>query len=339
MMQPDDIEVVRLTHPSGYYIEVCNYGASWLSAYMPDRDGQLGEILLGYNDIEAMLADPNYAGRTVGRFANRIRQGKFTLDGRTYQLELNDGNNSNHSGPSGLSFRKFDIVRRDQLSVTFHYLSSDGEGGFPANVDIYVTYGLTKEDCQVVIDYSATTDAPTVLNLTNHAYFNLNGYGDIYSHQLRVSSTQMLETDSEFLPTGKVLDVAGSPFDFSQPKPIGRDIDWNMQQFAWNRGYNHCYMWNREKPSNLIQAELSSEVTGRRLSLYSTYSALQIYSGGFLSSKYPTRFGRIAQPADGIALEAQFAPDTPNLPAFPQCTLNPEEKYWQRIIYRFQTFE
>lgn len=337
MTQESDIEVIRLTHPSGYYIEVCNYGATWLSAHVPDRNGKLGEVLLGYNDVEAMMADPNYAGRTVGRYANRIRRGRFTLNGKTYQLELNDGNNSNHSGPSGLSFRKFDIVRREPLSVTFHCQSGDGEGGFPANVDIYVTYGLTKEDCEVVIDYSATTDAPTVLNLTNHAYFNLNGYGDIYSHQLRLFSTEMLESDQEFLPTGKVLNVSGTPFDFSQPKPVGRDIDWNMQQFMWNRGYNHCYMWNGEKQCKLM-AELSSEVTGRRLSLYSTCPSLQIYSGGFLSSKYPTRFGRTAQPADGIALEAQFAPDTPNQPQFPQCTLSPEEEYRQRTIYRFETF-
>ena len=342
MTSGSGIEIIRLTHPSGAYIEVCNYGAAWLSAVMPDRHGILGETLLGYNEINAMMTDPNYAGRTVGRYANRIRRGTFTLCGKTYRLETNDGNNSNHSGSSGLSFRIFDIESRNADSVTCRYFSKDGEGGFPANVDISVSYTLT-DDLRVIIDYRAETDAPTILNLTNHAYFNLNGNGDIYSHRLYIPSTLMLDTDGEFLPTGRLLNVAGTPFDFSEVKPVGRDIDFANEQFQWNRGYNHCYLWSEEykvqaKKQSRLMAELSSDVTGRRVTVYSTYPALQIYSGGFLESLYPTRFGRPARPADGIALEAQFAPDTPNLPSLPQCTLVPEEQYCHQIIYQFRTF-
>ena len=340
MTSGSDIEVCRLTHPSGAYIEVSNYGATWLSACMPDRHGVLGEVLFGYSTIDAMMADPNYAGRTVGRYANRIRKGTFSICGKTYQLEINDGVNSNHSGPSGLSFRVFDIVSRTDNSVTLHYLSKDGEGGFPANVDIYVSYTLTADFC-VRIDYRATTDAPTILNLTNHAYFNLNGHGDIYLHRLHIPSTTMLQTNQEFLPTGMVLDVTDTPFDFSEGKQVGKDINFDMDQFRWNRGYNHCYMCAEEQGANKksrLMAELMSDETGRSVAMYSTYPSVQIYSGGFLSSSYPTRFGRTALPADGIALEAQFAPDTPNQPAFPQCTLTPEKDYCHQIIYRFQTF-
>ncbi len=337
MTPQPDIEVIRLTHSSGASIEVCNYGATWLSAMMPDRYGALGEVILGYDNIEAMMADPNYMGRTVGRYANRIRKGRFCIGGKTCQLEINDGNNSNHSGPSGMSFRVFDIVSRTPDSVTFHYLSKDGEGGFPANVDILVSYTLTA-DLAVKIDYRATTDALTVLNLTNHAYFNLNGCGDIYSHRLYIPSTRMLESNQEFLPTGKVLDVADTPFDFSKGKQVGEGINFDMEQFSWNRGYNHCYLFSTgqggEKQSRLM-AELRSENSGRSVTLYSTYPAVQIYSGGFLDSSFPTRLGRNAQPADGIALEAQFAPDTPNQPQFPQCTLTPEEEYRHQIVYKF----
>ena len=339
MMSAGDIQLIRLSHPSGASIEVCNYGATWLSALMPDRHGELGEVLFGYNDISAMLTDTNYAGRTVGRYANRIRKGMFAIDGKTCQLEINDGVNSNHSGPSGLSFRLFDIESRSKNSVTFRYFSKDQEGGFPANVDIRVSYTLT-DDLTVQIDYRATTDAPTILNLTNHAYFNLNGHGDIYSHRLRIPSVQMLETDQEFLPTGSILNIADTPFDFSNGKPVGQDIDFEMDQFRWNRGYNHCYMFSEEqkKKESRLMAELSSDETGRRVSLYSTYPSLQIYSGGFLSSSCPTRFGRTALPADGIALEAQFAPDTPNQPQFPQCILTPEQTYSHQIAFQFGIF-
>ena len=339
MTQRSDIEICRLTHPTGAYIEVCNYGATWLSAFMPDRNGVLGEVLFGYDDIDAMMADTNYAGRTVGRYANRIRKGTFSVYGKTCQLEINDGVNSNHSGPSGISFRIFDMVSRSTNSVTMHYFSKNGEGGFPGNVDIYVSYTLT-ESLEVRIDYLATTDSPTILNLTNHAYFNLNGHDDIYSHRLCIPSIHMLQTDEEFLPTGKVLDVADTPFDFSQGKQIGKDINFGMDQFRWNRGYNHCYMFAEpgEAKEIRLMAELRSDETGRSVAMYSTYPSVQIYSGGFLSSSYPTRFGRTALPADGIALEAQFAPDTPNQPQFPQCMLTPEEDYCHQIIYRFQTF-
>ena len=340
MMQDNRIEVCRITHPSGAYIEVCNYGATWLSAVMPDRQGSLGEVLLGYNDVEAMMSDPNYAGRTIGRYANRIRKGAFSLFGKAYRLEINDGVNSNHSGPSGMSFRLFDIQSRTKQSVTFRYFSPDGEGGFPGNVDVFVTYTLT-EDLKVCIDYRATTDATTILNLTNHAYFNLNGGGDIYSHILHIPSKQMLETDYEFLPTGKVLDVADTPFDFSQGKQVGKDINPDLEQFRWNRGYNHCYMFEKQDAGKecRLMAELRSQETGRSVSLSSTYPSVQIYSGGFLGSSCPTRFGRYALPADGIALEAQFAPNTPNMPQFPQCTLTPDREYSHRIVYRFGTFE
>ena len=171
----------------------------------------------------------------------------------------------------------------------------------------------------------------------------LNGYGDIYSHRLYIPSTLMLSTDREFLPTGELLNVVNTPFDFSTGKPIGKDIDFSLNQFRWNRGYNHCYVYNNQQMVKdydrcTFMAELSSDTTGRSVVIYSTYPSLQIYSGGFLESAYPTRFGRKSLPADGIALEAQFAPDTPNQPKFPQCTITPQNQYKHQIIYQFKTF-
>lgn len=329
------ISVIRLTHPSGAYIDLCTEGASILSAVMPDRNGVLEDVLLGYPSLTDWRQDTNFMGRTIGRFANRIAGAAFTLNGTTYSLEKNDGVNCNHSGSTGIHHHIFNVIQQTTNSVQFSTISPAGEGGFPGTVVIHVTYCL-HDDLSLHISYSAHTDAPTPISLTNHAYFNLNGAGDILTHELYVPSEQILETDASFIPTGHIMDIRRSAFDFTTPKQIGKDIDYTNDQFRWNKGYNHCYLF--QEPDLHTMTVLCSVQTGRMLTVSSTLPALQVYSGGYLTSDTIGRFGRHVQPSDGIALEAQLYPDAPNEPSFPSCILSPGEEYNQEIVYKFSTF-
>lgn len=330
------IQIIRLSHYSGAYIDVCSEGASLLSAMMPDRNGRLGEILLGYPSLSDWKRDDNFMGRTIGRFANRIAGAVFTLDGEKFSLEKNDGNNCNHSGTMGIHHHIFSVCDRTENSVRFSTTSPNGEAGFPGNVEINVAYHLC-DDLSLHISYRAVTDGPTPVSLTNHAYFNLDGDGNILSHELYIPSVKMLETDVSLIPTGRILDVKHSAFDFSSFKEVGQDIDYSNSQFLWNKGYNHCYVF-AETGCVKQMAVLRSQQTGRMLSVFSTLPALQVYSGGFLTSDTVGRWGRCVQPSDGIALEAQFYPDSPNHNDFPNCILRQSEVYKHEIIYKFGTF-
>ena len=330
------IQIIRLSHYSGAYIDVCSEGASLLSAMMPDRNGHLGEVLLGYPSLSDWKHDKNFMGRTIGRFANRIAGAAFSLDGTKYLLEKNDGNNCNHSGTKGIHHHIFSVYDKTENSVRFSTTSPDGEAGFPGNVEISVTYRL-HDGLSLHILYEAVTDAPTPVSLTSHAYFNLDGNGNILSHELYIPSGRMLETDASFIPTGRILDVRHTAFDFTAFKQVGRDIDYSNPQFLWNKGYNHCYLF--DETGNIKQmAVLRSQQTGRMLSVFSTLPALQVYSGGFLTSNTAGRWGCRVQPLDGIALEAQFYPDSPNHNDFPNCILRLGEVYKHEIIYKFNTF-
>ncbi len=330
------IQVLRLLHPSGAYVDVCSEGASLLSAVMPDRNGQLGEVLLGYPSLSGWKQDNNFMGRTIGRFANRIAGASFTLNGVRYTLEQNDGSNCNHSGTTGIHHHIFAIHDHTEDSARFSTTSPAGEGGFPGSVEISVAYHL-RHDLSLHISYHAVTDAPTPISLTNHAYFNLDGVGNVLSHELNIPSERMLETDASFIPTGRISDVRKSAFDFTVFKQIGKDIDYTDTQFLWNKGYNHCYLFD-ETGTIKKMAVLRSPLSGRVLTVSSTLPAMQVYSGGFLESTAIGRYGRYIQPSDGIALEAQFYPDAPNQPAFPCCILQPGEIYNHEIIYKFSTF-
>lgn len=337
-MSATELKIFRLEHSSGAYVELTSMGASWISAVMPDREGKLADVLLGYPTIEGFLSDPNYMGRTIGRFANRIKDASFALDGKEYKLDRNDGQNCNHSGCAGFSHKLFDAEQLADNAVRFSLVSEDGDGGFPGEVHLTVTYTLTDALC-LKIDYEATTTEVTPLNLTNHAYFNLDAEGDILSHELMIPTDRMLEADEAFIPSGKVVDVRGGAFDFLHKKPVGRDIDMKNEQFVWNRGYNHCYLFTEERRDEAcgLRAELSSRKSGRCLRVYSTLPAMQVYTGGYLDSETEGRFGRRVQPSDGVALEAQFCPDSPNKPQFPSCILQKGERYMHTIIFAFTT--
>lgn len=335
MISTSPLPTIRLTHPCSAYIDLCAEGASIIRAVMPDRNGVLGDVILGYPSLRDWQYDTNFMGRTIGRFANRIAGASFSLNGTTYSLEKNDGDNCNHSGSTGIHHHIFNVSQQTVNSVQFSTISPAGEGGFPGTMDIHVTYRL-QDDLSLHISYSAHTDSPTPISLTNHAYFNLNGADNILTHELYIPSQRMLETNASFIPTGKVTEIQHTAFDFTTFKPIGQDIDYTDNRFRWNRGYNHCYLFEGNGLREM--AVLRSLQTGRMLTVLSTLPSLQVYSGGYLRSDVVGRFGRCIQPSDGIALEAQYYPDAPNRPSFPSCILLPGEEYNHEIVYKFSTF-
>ncbi len=336
-VEEKEVWLFTISNNSGASIRITNYGATWVSAVVPDKNGNLGDVILGYDNLNGYLSDTNYMGSTVGRFANRINQACFTLDNKTYFLDKNDGENTNHGGYSGFNSQVFDSEIREN-AVVFSLKSPNGEGGFPGNVHIWVFYFFS-DDLRMLIRFRATTDQDTVLNLTNHAYFNLAGSGNILKHQLQVPSTEILETNEHYIPTGRLVPVIGTPFDFTRIRPIGERINENNRQLIWNRGYNHCYPISSIYAKNQPQpaATLFDPVSGRRLRLFTTLPSVLVYSAGFLESKLPGKSGANYNPVDGICLEAQFYPDSPNYSHFPSCLLKEDDVYDQTIEFQFSS--
>ncbi len=328
-----EVHLFRLVHKSGAYIELTNYGATWVSAVLPDREGNLSDVILGYDSLTGYLADTAYMGSAVGRFANRIGNARFILNDKTYELDQNDGKNCNHGGFSGFNIKVFDYLIEDN-EVVFSLFSPDGEGGLPGNLRLKVTYSFS-DDLTVTIHYSAVSDQDTYLNLTNHAYFNLQGSGNILEHMLYIPYTQMLVTDEFFIPTGEFRNVDNTPFDFSKPKQIGSDIFENNPQLINNKGYNHCYVLDNPDAECKHAAVLYEPKTGRQLDIFTTKPALLIYSAGFLSSVEAGKTGHCYFPYAGFCLETQYFPDSPNQPDFPDCVLRKGEIYDHRTEYRF----
>jgi len=328
-----EVLLFRMVHESGAYMELTNYGATWVSAVVPDKDGRFSDVILGYNNLAGYLSDTAYMGATVGRFANRIGNAHFTLNGRTYKLDCNDGENTNHGGFSGFHKKIFDY-RIEENKVVFSLFSPDGEGGFPGNLKLNVTYSFS-EDLTVTINYSAESDQDTYLNLTNHAYFNLRGSDDILDHYLFIPSTKMLVTDEFFIPTGKIIQVDHTPFDFSKPKLICCNIFEINSQLINNKGYNHCFDLDNPHSDCVLAAVLNEPITGRQLKVYTTKPAVLFYSAGFLNSVAAGKSGSNYFPYAGLCLETQFFPDSPNQSNFSNCVLRKGEIYDHRTEYRF----
>ena len=313
----------RLENPAGAAVELTNWGARWLSAIVPDKAGRMANVLLA---PDSLLDDGFYMGAIVGRFANRIGGACFRIDGQTFELEKNDGANTNHGGFSGFDRKLWDWeVMEDGMRFT--RVSPDGEGGYPGNVQVSVEYRWNEQN-ELSILYRGTTDKPTFLNLTNHAYFNLGGHGEtITGHVLCIPAHTMLDTTQEFIPTGKRVTVDGTPFDFTTPKSVGRDLHANHEQLRWNRGYNHCYVLKTEKSGEMVEAAvLTDPQSGRRLSVKTDLPSVLLYTAGYYT-----------HPDTAVCLEAQFYPDTPSHPDFPPCLLRPGEEYRQTTVFRFDT--
>ena len=314
--------LLKLQNAGGASIEVCNRGAALVSVVVPDRSGKLENIILRYNRMEDYLSDKFYLGSTVGRFANRIAKAQFRLNGKDYLLDKNDGNNSNHGGFAGFHSRIFDHRKEDD-KIVFSCFSRDGEGGFPGNLQLKVIYSFSDKN-ELSIEYRAIADQETVFNPTNHAYFNLSaGKTTVLDHELKVYADCYLETNDEFIPTGKILPLADSAFDFSDYRKISALMPLKKEILP---GYNTYFICNSNDEPKRI-ASLRDPVSGRCIDVYATMPGIQVYTGDYLSEPF--------YPFAGLALEAQYYPDSPNHIHFPSCVLRPNKETRSLIKYVF----
>jgi aldose 1-epimerase len=334
------VEAAELSNSAGMSVRIIALGAAIQSLTVPDRNGVREDVVLGYDSPREYVAKPQYFGATVGRYANRIARGKFTLDGHEYVLETNDGPNHLHGGLHGLDkvLWKFDeITRGPPARVTLRHVSPDGAGGYPGTLMITATYTLNERN-ELAVEYRATTNKPTIVNITNHAIFNLAGKGDVLGHRLRLSADSYTPVDATLIPTGEVRSVAGTPFDFRQPRAIGQSIrDGHDEQLRIGRGYDHNFVISGEpSPQGMRSAALLEDpVSGRTLELLTPAPGLQFYSGNFLDGTVPGKGGRMYRQGDGLALEPQGFPDAPNHPGFPSARLDPGQEYVNRMVFRF----
>lgn len=343
---PDGRKVAEVTLDNGRGVtaQVIALGASLHSLKVPDRDGHAANIVLGYAGLDAYLAKPQYFGATVGRYANRIATGRFTLDGHTYQVPVNDGANSLHGGTRGFDKVLWTVadVKHDasQASVTLRYISPDGDMGYPGKLTVTAVYTLDAHD-RLSIDYSATTDKPTIVNLSNHTYWNLagEGSGSVMGQRLTIPAQSYLPVDAGSIPTGKFTDVAGTAFDFRQAKPIGRDIrDGSDPQLLIGHGYDHNWVISRHaSAAPRMVARMEDPESGRVLTLNSAQPGLQFYSGNFLDGTSVGTSGKVYRQGDAFVLEPQLFPDTPNQPDFGSARLAPGQTYHNLIVYQFST--
>lgn len=311
-----NVFLYRIKNSTGAYVELTNFGASIVAVVVPDRHGHPDNVVLGFPHLNGYINDHCYVGATIGRYANRIAFAGFDLDGHHYALEPNDGRHTNHGGIAGFHKRVFDVTVHDD-AIFFHLTSTDGDGGFPGNLRLTVVYQWSEAN-ELHIHYEAISDKKTILNVTNHAYFNLSGgKTDIADHRLQVSAFHVLETTADYIPTG-VLTPCPNP-SFSQIK-----------------GLNHCYVLNEAAQNRLKKAALLHDAdSGRALEVYTTYPGLMVYSGDFLSSDIPGHARLPYRPFDGICLECQYFPDSPNHPDFPSTVLDIDAVYNEQILYKF----
>jgi aldose 1-epimerase len=336
------IDRYTLTNRNGVRVEILPYGGILRAIWLADRDGQTTNVALGFADlIDYVNRNEPFFGGIAGRYANRIAQGRFTLDGQPYQLATNDGANHLHGGKRGFDKRLWDAAEvRDGSSagVRLHLVSPDGEEGYPGTLTAEVVYLLDDED-RLRIDYRAETDRPTIVNLTNHTYWNLagEGSGSIEGHTLWLRAGRFTPVDAALTPTGELAPVAGTPFDFTTPKAIGARIREDHPQLLHGKGYDHNFVFDRPEgdASLLDTVRLHDPGSGRSLTIWTTEPGAQVYSGNYLDGTIVGASGRSYRQGDGIALETQHFPDSPNQPAFPSTVLRPGEVYRSATVFAF----
>jgi aldose 1-epimerase len=328
------IEAYTLRSESGSIAKIISYGATLVKLWMPDRDGNLSDVVLGFDGVENYLGPHPHFGGVVGRYANRIAKGKFTLDGKESHLDINDPPNSLHGGKLGFDRRMWAAKPSPDAStaaVRFSYSSADGEEGYPGNLNVDVTYTLTHNN-ELRIEYSARTDKATPLNLTNHSYFNFRGSGDILGHLLQLDADSYTPVDTTLIPTGEIRAVAGSPLDFRKPAAIGARI----AQLSGNPGgYDHNFIVNGKPGALRHAARVFDPSTGREMEVWTTEPGIQFYSGNFLDGSVKGKHGIIYGKHSGFCLETQHYPDSVNHPEFPSVILRPAETYNQTTVFRF----
>lgn len=338
------VPAIRLTNGHRISATIIAYGASLQSLVMPDRTGALADVVLGYGKLSDYLDTPQYFGATVGRFANRLAGGRYTLDGKSYAAPINNGPNSLHGGTKGFDKVLWDVVSvrsEPSPSVTLRYVSPDGDQGYPGTMTVDATYSLDDNDV-LTIEYRATTDRPTIVNISNHSYWNLAGEGSArgaMDHLVTIPAETFLPTDATAIPTGEFKPVAGTALDFRAPRPIRERVrDATDQQIVYGRGYDHNWVVGRHvTPAEHLMARVSDPESGRGFELWSNQPGLQFYSGNFLDATSSGKSGRLYREGDAIVLEPQIFPDTPNHPEFGSARLAPGEVYRNVISYRLKT--
>jgi aldose 1-epimerase len=334
------IEIYTLRNSKGAEARIMTYGGIVVSLKVPDRQGKLGDVVLGHNDLDSYVRNNSpYFGALVGRYGNRIAKAKFTLDGANYTLAANNNGNTLHGGTKG--FDKVVWTAKEGKdaagpSLELTYLSKDGEEGYPGNLNVKVVYTLTEEN-GLQVQYTATTDKATVVNLTQHSYFNLAGQGTILGHEVYINSDKMTPVDAGLIPTGELKSVEGTPFDFRKPTAIGARIDQPDAQLKLGPGYDHNWIINKPAGELGLMARVTEASTGRVLEVWSTEPALQFYSGNFLDGTILGKDGKGYPQHSGFAMEPQHYPDSPNRPEFPSTVLRPGQTYHNTIIYKFST--
>ncbi len=336
-----EIYKYTLKNAHGMSVVLTNFGATIISINVPDRDGAIADVIGGYDTLESYIEADGYQGAIIGRVGNRICQGKFTLDGEDYNMYINNGPNHLHGGKVGFDKRVWQVLATDdgeEPMIKFYLLSKDGEEGYPGNLAVTVTYKLNNEGA-LSIRYEANTDKRTIINLTNHTYFNLGGYnsGKIFDHVLWLDADTYLPTDETLIPTGEIKSVQGTPFDFRLPKKIGRDFNMHDQDLIFAGGYDHCFNFvGGETKLPKLRAKAVCEESGRVMEMYTNQPCVQFYSGNFLTNeKFPFKNNCSQSKQMAFCLETQHMPDSINHKNFTNVILNPEEKYDYTTIYKF----
>ena len=319
-------------------MEVCitNFGGRIVSVMVPDKDGQMRDVVLGFDSIQDYISKPSDFGASIGRYANRINQGKFTLDGVEYQLPRNNYGHCLHGGPQGFQYRVYDAVQLNPQELQLTYVAKDGEEGFPGNITCKVLMKLT-DDNAIDIQYEAETDKPTLVNMTNHSYFNLDGdAGSNAEHLLTIDADYYTPVDSTFMTTGEIVPVEDTPMDFRTPMPVGERInDFDFVQLKNGNGYDHNWVLNAKGDINRRAASLKSQKTGIVLDVYTNEPGVQVYAGNFLDGSLTGKKGITYNQRASVCLETQKYPDTPNKPEWPSAVLRPGEKYMSQCIFKF----
>lgn len=337
----EKVDIYYMKNTKGIELKIMNYGGAIVSAIVPDKNGNFADIVLGHDSLQGYLKANPYFGAIVGRYANRIAKGKFTLNGKVYTLATNNGQNHLHGGIKGFDKRIWNatpLITPNGVALKLSYLSKNGEEGYPGNLNVVVTYTLNNNN-ELRINYSASTDQTTIVNLTNHTYWNLAENGDILNHRIMINADKFTPVDSTLIPTGEIKSVYGTPFDFRKSRPIGDQINADNIQLKYaNGGYDLNWVLNKDEHDSLyLAARVTEPISGRVLEVWTTEPGLQFYSGNFLDGSITGKNGQIYKKHTAFALEAQHFPDSPNHPNFPSVVLKPGQEYKQTTIYKFKT--
>ena len=338
-IQGKETDLFILKNAKGNEVAITNYGGALVAIMVPDKNGNMANVIQGHDNIKDVVESPEpFLSTLVGRYGNRICKGKFTLDGQEYQLAINNGPNHLHGGPTGFHARVWDAEQVDAQTLKLHYLSVDGEEGFPGNLDMNVTYVFTDEN-ELVIEYQGTTDKKTIVNMTSHGFFSLAGIANptptVCNNIVTINADFFTPMDNVSIPTGEIMKVEGTPMDFRTPHTVGERIDEKYEQLVFGAGYDHCYVLNKREAGELtFAAKCIEPISGRNMEVYTTEPGVQLYTGNWLGG-FEGAHGATFPARSAICFEAQHFPDTPNKGHFPSCVLKPGETYRQTTVYKF----